>query len=393
MAKSTYSKYTKKSPLTQEDKNNLIVEGEKKVEDFLSERKDILIKSMEDEIKKGKNPWDAPVFTKRYSNPASGTLYGIENTIILSILSINKNYENPYYLTAKQGFELGLSNKGEKGDFIVHRFGMNFGAVLEKNEQTGKNEPKKDELGNVEYIYKKACKLSSVFNLDQFTGELPDKIKNFIKRESPQFSTNEEVSVILNSLIETMPSKLERDSHGKNNYYIPATDTVTIAESKHFKSKLHELYTLLHEVSHSYGHESRKNRESLAKYGEDLIYRGTEELVANLSAQAVMKHFDLKLTDEQKNDVTEAFFNNHANYDSIWLKRLNKEHSMLFKAINDADRTANEIIFKLENNLKLKYEKNAELEVSDFLKERLTSKVDNDEEVSNNKSRNKIKPK
>lgn len=393
MAKSTYSKYPKKSPMSYEDKESLIAQGEQKVNDFLMERADVLIKSMEEQIENGKLPWDSPVFTRRYSNPASGTLYGIENTIILSILAINQNYENPYYLTAKQGFELGLSNKGEKGDFIVHRFGMNFGAILEKNEQTGKNEPKKDELGNIEYIYKKACKLSSVFNLGQFTGELPERVKKFIEKDNPKYCTTEEVDVIYNSLIETMPTELKRDPYSKQNYYLPLTDVIVMAESKHFKSKLHELSVLLHEVSHSYGHESRKNRESLEKYDEDPIYRGYEELVANLSAQSIIKHFNLKLNDDQKNDVTEAFFENHNNYDSGWLKELKKDKTMLFKAINDADRTANEIIFKLENNLKLKYENNAELEISDFLKARLTNKVDKEDEINNNKPRNKIKPK
>ena len=32
-------------------------------------------------------------------------------------------------MTAKQGFDAGLSNKGEKADFVVHHFGMQIGFV------------------------------------------------------------------------------------------------------------------------------------------------------------------------------------------------------------------------------------------------------------------------
>jgi Domain of unknown function (DUF1738). len=94
------------------------------------------------------------VFNIRYSNPASGVTYNTENSLILSLLSEKEEYENPFYLTAKQGYDAGLSNKGEKSNYIVHRFGMKFGLVTEKNDLTGKMEPKKMRME----IFKKSSK-------------------------------------------------------------------------------------------------------------------------------------------------------------------------------------------------------------------------------------------
>lgn len=395
MAKSTYSK-TKKPAMSSEDKDQLIEKNNESVEAFLKERVKEVLESIELKNQGTEFIWNSPVFEAKYSNPASGVTYNTENSLILSLLSKNENYEFPFYLTAKQGYEVGLSNKGEKSNFIVHRFGMNFGAIKEKNEVTGEYDFKRDEKGEIQYIHKRAAKLTSVFNLSQFTGEIPEKFKKIIDSVSAKIPTAEEVNTVLQATLETMPTKLNRAiSHdGSHNYYLPYQDEVFLAPQKLFKSNFHELYVLLHEVSHSYGHKNRKNRESLEKYSLDEKYRSYEELVANLSAQAVIKHFNFKIDDEAKKHMEEIFIESHNAYDVSWaVKALKHDPMSLFKAAADADRTANEIIFKIENNLKLKYEQNSELEISDFIKSRLTSKLDEDEtKVDNKKNKRTAKP-
>lgn len=394
MAKPTYSK---KSPLTGEQKDTIIEKGNEDVAKFLEERVQQILNSMEN-VKEGeKLIWNSPVFQVRYSNPASGVMYNTENSLILSILSGRENYEDPFYLTAKQGYDAGLSNKGEKSNYIVHRFGMKFGLLTEKNELTGKMEPKKDENGNFQEIFKRACKLTPVFNIAQFTGEMPEKFKKIMASNMPKIPTPAEVETIYQAVLETMPTQLKRHiSHdGKHNYYQPAIDIITLAPSNMFKSRMHELSTLLHEVSHSYGHESRKNRESLKRYSEETRFRSYEELVANLSAQAIIKHFNFAISDDLKPELDKSFFENHQNYDAGWaIAGLKKSPMDIFKASSDADRTANEIIFKIEENLKLKYQNDSKLEISDFIKERLVSKVDNEEEKEHTReTKSKIKPK
>lgn len=358
------------------EKKEYIDNSKEKLEGFLADKVDSIHAML-----KSENPdvpvWNSPCFKIRYLNPVSGTIYNLENSMLLSMLGKEKGFELPYYLTAKQGYDAGLSNKGEKGDLVVHHFGMQIGFVKDGEKLgAGGNDDQDNAEGKA--IYRRASKLSPVFNLQQFTGELPDKIKAQMAQRA-KIPTPSEVQTVLQSVINTMPTALKRHAGAEHsNYFSPVEDTIYMAPSSYFKSDLHELSTLLHEVSHSYGVPSRKNRESLAKYAQSDEHRAYEELVANLSAQAVIKHLNFNLTDGMREQLDDSFFKNHQTYDVGWaLKGLRDKPDQVFKAAADADRTANEIIYKLENDLKAKYDLDPTLPVSDFIKQRL-SRADTD---------------
>ncbi|QHF46780.1 hypothetical protein PspS35_24370 [Pseudomonas sp. S35] len=363
------------------EKKEYIDNSKEKLEGFLADKVDSIHAMLQAE-----NPdvpvWNSPCFKIRYLNPISGTVYNLENSMLLSMLGKEKGFELPYYMTAKQGFDAGLSNKGEKADFVVHHFGMQIGFVKDGEKPgAGGNDDQDNAEGKA--IYRRASKLSPVFNLQQFTGELPDKIKAQMAQRA-KIPTPAEVQTVIQSVIDTMPTPLKRHAGAEHsNYFSPSEDTIYMAPSGYFKSDLHELSTLLHEVSHSYGVPSRKNRESLAKYAQSDEHRAYEELVANLSAQAVIKHLNFNITDGMRDQLDESFFKNHQTYDVGWaLKGLRDKPDQVFKAAADADRTANEIIYKLENDLKAKYELDPTLPVSDFIKQRLSrSEVDSTPQV------------
>lgn len=363
------------------EKKEYIDNSKEKLEGFLADKVDSIHAML-----KSENPdvpvWNSPCFKIRYLNPVSGTVYNLENSMLLSMLGKEKGFELPYYMTAKQGFEAGLSNKGEKADFVVHHFGMQIGFIKDGEKPgAGGNDDQDNAEGKA--IYRRASKLSPVFNLQQFTGELPPKIKAQMAQRA-KIPTPAEVQTVLQSVMDTMPTPLKRHAGAEHsNYFSPSEDTIYMAPSGYFKSDLHELSTLLHEVSHSYGVASRKNRESLAKYGQSDEHRAYEELVANLSAQAVIKHLNFNLTDGMREQLDDAFFKNHQTYDVGWaLKGLRDKPDQVFKAAADADRTANEIIYKLENDLKAKYELDPAIPVSDFIKHRLSrSEVDSTPQV------------
>lgn len=363
------------------EKKEYIDNSKEKLEGFLAHKVDRIHAMLQAE-----NPdlpvWNSPCFKIRYLNPVSGTVYNLENSMLLSMLGKEKGFELPYYMTAKQGFDAGLSNKGEKADFVVHHFGMQVGFIKDGEKPgAGGNDDQDNAEGKA--IYRRASKLSPVFNLQQFTGELPEKIKALMAQRA-KIPTPAEVQTVLQSVMDTMPTPLKRHAGAEHsNYFSPGEDTIYLAPSSYFKSDLHELSTLLHEVSHSYGVPSRKNRESLAKYALSDEHRAYEELVANLSAQAVIKHLNFNLTDGMREQLDDAFFKNHQTYDVGWaLKGLRDKPDQVFKAAADADRTANEIIYKLENDLKAKYELDPALPVSDFIKQRLSrSEVDSTPQV------------
>lgn len=298
------------------EKKEYIDNSKEKLEGFLADKVDSIHAML-----KSENPdvpvWNSPCFKIRYLNPVSGTVYNLENSMLLSMLGKEKGFELPYYMTAKQGFDAGLSNKGEKADFVVHHFGMQIGFVKDGEKPgAGGNDDQDNAEGKA--IYRRASKLSPVFNLQQFTGELPDKIKAQMAQRA-KIPTPAEVQTVLQSVMDTMPTPLKRHAGAEHsNYFSPGEDTIYMSPSSYFKSDLHELSTLLHEVSHSYGVASRKNRESLAKYAQSDEHRAYEELVANLSAQAVIKHLNFSITDGMRDQLDDSFFKNHQTYDVGW---------------------------------------------------------------------------
>ncbi|OLY72272.1 hypothetical protein AU074_13940 [Pseudomonas sp. ATCC PTA-122608] len=365
--------------LEPKEKTDFIEAGNIRTDDFLKSQVEKIADAMasdEDLI------WNSPTFKIKYMNPITKTVYNLENTILLTQLANDKGYELPFYLTAKQGFTAGLSNKGEKSDFIVNRFGAPIGFFKDEKSKEPDLLGVGDSKGKV--IYRRASKLTPVFNLGQFTGERPEAVHKLMSQYQ-QKATPEELETVYQALLETIPTPLKRLAG--TNHYRPGEDTIYMNPSSHFKSRLHETNTLLHETSHSYGHETRKNRPSLRHYSEGIEHRAYEELVANLSAQAVVKYFDLHIDPSTQKDLDAGFMKNHTTYDAGWAKRAySKDTTQVFKAANDADRTASSIIHLIEQNLILKLKANPDLKISELVKERLIAKAEPEKQEASNEA-------
>ena len=353
-------------PLSPTDKKEYAKDANDKVSDFLSSRVDKIVSTMTNDDEKF--VWNSPVFSVKYMNPISKTIYGLENSLLLSQLAEDKDYSFPFYITASQGYANGLSNKGEKSDFIVNRFGVKLGYKKDKAEPG----LARDEETQAKAVYIAASKLTPVFNIAQFTGDLPAAVQKLMDANQPK-ATPAELETVYQALLDTMPTPLKRVVG--TNHYRPTEDAIYMNPSNLFKSRLHETNTLLHEVSHSYGHESRKNRPSLRHYSEGIEHRAYEELVANLSAQSVIKHYDLNLDPVTRQELDEGFMQNHTTYDASWAKSAYKNNpSEIFRAAKDADRTANTIVHELDQKLVLMLKANPDLKISEMVKERIIAK-------------------
>ncbi|HFT7945216.1 TPA: zincin-like metallopeptidase domain-containing protein [Pseudomonas aeruginosa] len=339
-----------------------------------------LIDSLEKFTADGKrHPWESPVFKARYMNPISGTKYTLENAAQLAMLGEDQGFKTPYYLTAKQGFESGMSmQKGTEASYITQHFIIS--KPLTKKNSQGHEEILLDNDGNPKMYKRAGSKQVPVFNLDQFTGVMPAKIERIISAQN-KISTSEQVETVYQSLIDTMPTPLTRniEPDGQHNYYSPSKDSINAAPSNLFKSRLHEFHTIAHEISHSYGHTSRKNRESLHKYGQGNEYRGFEELVANLSAQRIAEHFGLELS-KTNDDLNSVFKQNHASYDLGWANAGFKDNPLrIWEAIKMADQTSSTVIQLMTEDLKAKLERNPALEVPDILKASIQAKKESEQ--------------
>lgn len=389
------------------DKESLMEQYKKDVDEaILSVASRVAEKLIEDN-KKGLKPWESSVFTTEFKNPASGTVYNLENAAFLYFSTVDSGYNSPKFITAKQGFDAGLTmEKGTKGHKIIQRFGMKFGYLPERNpdgsirkDNEGRAVLKRDDEGNLIPIYKRCAKMVSVFNLDQFKGDIP---KAWLEVEQKKVLSNEDVLLKVMKVLEDN-GNVEIKRHSKEalfllgakkdpvNFYSHSKDSIYLAPSDNFKNTLREISTGLHELAHSTGHKTRLNRECAERYHEEKYYRGVEELVANFSARVLCQELGL-----DNNEVSDAFDQNHDAYDASWMMRvIEKDPRGIFEAADMAQRAKNMVTNWIGDKLRLIPEvnevmkkKKSEQEVNDGDNEQ-----DNQQEVNKNESKSKPRTK
>jgi antirestriction protein ArdC len=321
-------------------KSEMLNDYKQKVDAHLLSVAARVIDAIEEEVRtKKREIWESDVITTQYHNPESGTEYNFENSALLFMESKGKKYSDKRFVTAKQAFDNGLSmEKGTKGTYIVQRFAMPICPVFKKKngevikDGKGKPIPERDEKGKIKYIYKRASKLATVFNVEQLVGELPARWNK--KAITRSILENEDtLSDFLKLLEDVSPAPINR--HQKDaNYYSPIKDTIYVSDSNMFKDTLREVDTIMHEMAHSTGHEDRLNRDSLRDYSKDISIRGYEEIVANFSARTLGLKYGLS-PDSQK----ESFYKNHDAYDASWGKAcLKKDPLAIFRAMEDSGK-------------------------------------------------------
>lgn len=365
--------YIKGKSFTTEEKNDLIKKYQEEVDDFTFKSASKIIDLISGN---GEIPvWESPVFNTFFMNPASGTHFNLENSLLLYLAKKEFGYKDSLFITAKQGFDNGLSmEKGTTGHYIIQRFGMKMFPLSEIDssgkpikDSNGKNILKRNADGEIQYFYKRCAKLVKIFNIEQFKGQIPEKWLKYTNREQQTLENQEHLNNIKSVVIKSLPLKLERHSLG-SNYYQPFTDKITLSEEYMFKNTLSELSTLFHEWSHATGHKERLNRESLYRYSEDKSFRGYEELVANFSARRLCNYYQLN-----NNELSEQFENNHDSYDAGWaFSAAKKSPELIFKAAADADRAFNLVKKTIEPNLKNE----------NSLKDFLSKKIESDDETN-----------
>lgn len=349
--------YTKRKPLSSEEKTDLIKKYKEEVDEYTLNVASKVMDIITTDEKYNELPaWEHPVFNKFYMNPESGTRFNMENSILLYLTMKECGYKHSLFLTAKQGFDNGMSmEKGTKGHYIVQRFGLKMHPLAEidengkpKKDTQGKTIYKRNEEGEIQYLFKRCEKLVKVFNIEQFTGEIPAKWLKYMTGNEEKLSNENELQSLKNVVFKSIEPEVIRHL-SKDNFYMPLADVIYLSEPQMFKNTLQELSTTFHEWSHSTGHKERLNRESLYRYSEDKSIRGYEELVANFAARRLCNFYNM-----ESSELIESFNSNHDKYDSGWASHAFKSGpEQIFKAAVDADRAFNRIRMAIEPNLKL----------------------------------------
>lgn len=285
--------------------------------DIIRQDNEKLVKKLIENMKKGyifKKDWN--VSALRPQNPISDVMYRGLNKFKLMNEAIDKEYDDPRWLTFNQAKENGWKvKKGEKGIRCIKVISTE--KVKEKDEKTGEMIEVERQLANKMYKY------FTVFNANQIEGIPPlEKIK-------PDKS---QVSEIINDVMASSECPIKFIAQDRA-FYSPSEDKIVLPLRESFKSEESFLATALHEMGHSTGHESRLNRDIKNTFGSKDYAK--EELVAELCSVFTQARLNVKLEGEH--------FNNHSAYLESWIKALEEEPNILFKVAREADKASERI--------------------------------------------------
>jgi antirestriction protein ArdC len=237
------------------------------------------------------------------------------------LLSASK-YVSPYWLTYKQAEELGGHvRKGEKSTLIV------FWKVETRNDPDAQEGEISSRDGS-RFI----LRYYRVFNLEQC--EIPaEKLAKLPKIETRDNEPIESCARIVNE----MPMRPTLEHVGGKAFYSSLSDKVTLPPMSLFASPEEYYATTFHELSHSTGHKSRLNRESLtdsAPFGSATYSK--EELVAEMGAAFLCAEAG----------ISAPVIANQAAYVAGWLKKLRDDRRLVVFAAAQAQRAADYIMGK-----------------------------------------------
>ena len=279
-----------------------------------------------EQLKAGTAPWQKTWHDdKRKSlpyNPISDKRYKGINTLHLMAESMSKGYSDPRWLTYKQAKSLGAQVRtGEKSTLVQY---WKFTDLVDKLDEDGK--PVLDENGKK---VKEEVELDKprVFYANVFNAEQIDNLPPLPIREQ-KWNPIERAETIL----ENSGAKILNDSNSA--YYSPKKDEIHLPGKEFFDSNDKYYSTVLHELGHWTGAESRLNRDLSHPFGSQEYAR--EELRAEIASMIIGDELNIGHDSNQ-----------HVAYVESWIKILQDEPKEIFRAAADAEKIQ-EYIFSFE---------------------------------------------
>lgn len=264
-------------------------------------------------------PWNHPGCRLAFpKNAVSNRYYNGINVLLLWLSAAEHNYQQCKWITVKAANELGgRIRKGEKATLIV-----NYKPVeREKHDEAGN--VVYDNDGNPEIERFAYIKTHHLFNIEQ-CDNLPEDLYDHVENTQDNGVQYREFAEI-RQIIEGINLKVEIKPSDKA-FYRPKADLVVIPEMKQFSSEADYYSTLLHEMTHATGHQSRLNREGItsgkAKFGNKVY--AFEELVAEMGGAFLCAHLGFDTVPQ------------NASYLASWIEMLKADKRIIFRATGKA---------------------------------------------------------
>lgn len=265
---------------------------------------DMVTERIIEELDKGIIPWFKPwTGTAGAWSRATGRPYSLLNQWLMP---------TGEYATFNQiKKEGGHVNKGSKGYPVVFFKPMQ---IEEQDKETG--ETKTKTIPVLRYY--------TVFNIAEQTDLEP-------KHNKEEIATTAEPLEMLENIKQGYINREHltfRSMKTNKACYSPMSDTVTVPLIEQFDTTGGYYSTVFHELAHSTGHASRLNRLNvLAHFGSDDY--GKEELIAEITAAAVLNETGIETTATMKN--TAAYIQN-------WRNAIKADNKMVVHASSKAQK-------------------------------------------------------
>lgn len=295
-----------------------------------------------------------------------GGHYNGSNLFFLFLDASRNNYHTPIYLTEKQAKDLGVWITDIRNPMPISFYDTRYYKKETAEERNYRMKSGKEKAKSIDWKTWKDLpkeerdKYSSypilraffVYNIDQTDMEKvkPELYnKQMSKFYIPQEFKDSEgmyVNKALDHMIENQDwaCRFKTDKYTKYPCYNVGRDVITIPEKAQYKigKTPDENYvqgqvyyaTIIHEMFHSLGIESRLNRKTLADYSIDDKAHAKEELSAEMSSAVFcyMLGFDAKIDDR------------HVAYFSSWLQGLDNDPKYLRSILSDVKKGVDQII-------------------------------------------------
>lgn len=285
--------------------------------------------------------WTQPWFnTKAFGLPQSisGRLYNGMNSFMLYLFTEQKQFQAPVFLTFNQAKKLGVSiNRGEKSfPIIFWDFTIRHNDTRAKISIQEYKSLSDEEESN--YTVRPFLVYHNVFNIDQTNlqevdAELFQKIEAKFKINEVKDANGLYSHPAIDEMISQNAWLCKINVKESNNaFFKPSTDEITVPLKGQFDSGESFYATLLHEMTHSTGTESRLNRKHGKAFGDEDYAQ--EELVAELTSAMICHSIGINNTIQEEN----------AAYLKGWLKSIKQSPNFLMSILGDVNKASRMII-------------------------------------------------
>jgi len=284
--------------------------------DHYQEVTDRIIAALEAGTPPWRKPWDpdkagGPAMP---CNAATGQRYRGINVLTLGMSSLAFSSGDPRWATYKQAEDRGWQvRKGERGT---------TGYFFKRLELRDESRPE-DDADAVKRI--PLLRAFTLFHASQIDG-IPDYIPPTLA-EAPWRAPEAAEIILANS------GAVVRIG-GDRAFYSPPTDHIQMPPQSAFSTAEGFCGTLVHELCHWTGAESRLNRDLRNRFGSDDYAR--EELRAEIGQMMVCGELGIA--------GCAYDFSNNAAYVASWLEKLRSDRKEIFRAAADAQRIADYLL-------------------------------------------------